>query len=243
MNSTQLLTTAALVATGLSLIAAPAHAGLNLKADNPSLYESFHALVNADSLRLDNSEIALRQLNANSLYFANGVKPIEIYLIDEIGKFKSTLKFSINGGAAGVVQGGGVSFANMEVEGSSPSIEKGDGVNLGQFSGATTFDFYLDSPEGLFGTNASLNPDGLSHVVAYEYYDEVEDQIWTILGFEDKFGEYNPSKYIDRDFNDVVIAIKGVTGSDYVEQDIPEPASALALLGFAGLGLARRRRA
>ncbi|NJN60810.1 MAG: DUF4114 domain-containing protein [Coleofasciculaceae cyanobacterium RL_1_1] len=133
----------------------------------------------------------------------------------------------------------------MEVEGSTPSVTKGDGVDLGQFADATTFDFYLDSPEGLFGTKSSFNPDGLSHVVAYEYYDEAEDQIWTILGFEDKFGEYDPSNAnsADRDFNDVVIAIKGVTGSDYVEQDIPEPASALALLSFAGLGLARRRRA
>ncbi len=242
MKSIQFLATAALAATGLSLIAAPAHAGLNLKADNPSLYESFHALVNAESLRLDNSEIALRQLNADSLYFANGVKPLEVYLIDEVGKFKSTLKFSFNGGETAVVQGGGVSFANMEVDGSSPNIAEGDGVNLGQFADATVFDFYLQSPEGLFGTNSSANPDGLSHVVAYEYYDEAEDQIWTILGFEDKFGEYNPSKYADRDFNDVVIAIKGVTGSDYVEQDVPEPGSVLALLGFAGLGLARRRQ-
>jgi hypothetical protein len=244
MKRTHFLSLAALTVAGLSLAAAPAQAGLNLKADNPDLYSAFHSLVNADSLRLAESEIALRQLDVGSLYFANGVKPLEVYLVDEVGQFKNTLKYSVNGGTPTTVAGAGVSFSKMEVSGTSPTIAKGAGVNLGEFDNATAFDFYLETPKGhTFSTQTGFNPDGLSHVVAYEYYDETEDQIWTILGFEDVFGEYNPSKYADRDFNDVVIAVKGVTGFDYVpEKDVPEPTSALALLGVASLGLARRRQ-
>jgi hypothetical protein len=71
------------------------------------------------------------------------------------------------------------------------------------------------------------NADNLQHVTTYQYNE------FLILAFEDLY------KGGDKDYNDVVFAVRGLT--DTQSQDVPEPASALALLGLAAAGYATKR--
>lgn len=130
------------------------------------------------------------------------------------------------------------------------AMELGDGKSLGSFGSGTQLDFFIrangarNANGRIYGADASQNADGLQHVIAYEYFDDVEGENYVIIGFEDLFGaHYDDGGNSDRDFNDVVFAVRGVTGTRVSTAQAPEPTSILGLIGVAGaLGLRRRRR-
>jgi hypothetical protein len=132
------------------------------------------------------------------------------------------------------------------------SLKLGQGVSLGNFTGLTYLNFFLKANayyggKYVYGADTQANPDGLQHVIAYNYFDRVENQNYVILGFEDLYGSYRTTGGLnqnsDRDFNDVVIAVKGITGDAAVP--VPEPLTMMGAFSsvlFGSLIYARRRR-
>lgn len=131
------------------------------------------------------------------------------------------------------------------------AMSLGDGVSLGTFEGETSLNFMIRAngarnPNGhIFGAQAALNGDELQHVIAYEYeyFNQLtnENENWVLMGFEDIWGVHkDEGGSSDRDFNDVVIAVRGVTGEAMVS--VPEPSSTAAVLGLAALGMTGLRK-
>ncbi|BAY45852.1 hypothetical protein SAMD00079811_34590 [Scytonema sp. HK-05] len=127
----------------------------------------------------------------------------------------------------------------------SGALDIGDYVDLGKISGGTQLNFFLkadgfNNPNGsVYGADPTQNPDNLDHIVAYE----VDDYL--LLGFEDLYGpqgstaDGNGNIASDRDFNDVVFLVD--FGRDNIAT-VPEPASAIALLGVGAVGMLKLRR-
>ena len=124
-------------------------------------------------------------------------------------------------------------------------LDIGDYVDLGKISGGTQLNFFLkadgfNNPNGnVYGADPTQNPDNLDHIVAYE----VDDYL--LLGFEDLYGpqgstaDGNGNLVSDRDFNDVVFLVD--FGRDNITT-VPEPASAIALVGVGAVGILKLRR-
>ncbi|KYC39463.1 hypothetical protein WA1_32610 [Scytonema hofmannii PCC 7110] len=147
---------------------------------------------------------------------------------------------------------------NCEKPSSDGTLNVGDYVDLGTVTGGSQLNFWLRAnganPQDTGGTNpatnvkniyseaATQNPDGLEHIVAYEYND------YLLVGFEDLFGPPgslaggNGTIASDRDFNDVVFVVD--VGKNNLDDKayIPEPTSALAILGVGAVGLLKLSR-
>ena len=236
MKLNRITTSVAFVAAAASIFSAGAANAMTLRAD---LLDTFGQYVNEEGNLF--TDASLKQLNPGSLSW-NGVDPIDVFFVDEGAGFRSSLDYSINGGQK-VTLFDDISSTDSVLSEQDGPLDLGEGRRVGAFSGPTSIDFFLnanskfDDTPYVYGADAAANPDGLQHMVAFEYYDDVEDQFWTIIGFEDLYGELgatgSPNQDSDRDFNDVVFAVRGVQGEDVAKT--PEPS---ALLAFMGLGLA-----
>ncbi|NJO19569.1 MAG: DUF4114 domain-containing protein [Spirulinaceae cyanobacterium RM2_2_10] len=107
----------------------------------------------------------------------------------------------------------------------------GQGVSLGNFEGNTFIDFFLKSNgknggETFLGFDAAENPSGLQHILGYNFGEYV------LLAFEDIINGG------DKDYNDTVFVVKGVTDEP---ESVPEPAAVLSLLGVGAAMILRRR--
>ncbi|TAF55474.1 MAG: DUF4114 domain-containing protein [Oscillatoriales cyanobacterium] len=237
------------MATSLGLFSTPANAfSLRDTEHGESLFQVFNSLVNTESFRLVDEELNLRELRAESLRWAGGSKSVDIFFINEGAGFRNQLFLTANGNEPQMI------FSDISSKESGlPEIDGmmalGYGKSLGGFSSDTSLDFLIKAnglldPNGyIYGANPELNPDKLQHVVAYEYFDEVMSESWVILGFEDIYGEYSTEVGgSDRDFNDVVVAVKGAAGDSVETEDVPEPSAMLSLMVVSGLmGVTRRR--
>jgi Domain of unknown function (DUF4114)/PEP-CTERM motif len=237
------------LAASIGLLSTPANAfSLRNTEHGESLFQVFNSLVQIESFQLMDEELGVRKLRAESLRWAGGSESVDIFLINEGAGFRNQLFFTANGNEPQMI------FSDISSKESGlPEIDGtmalGDGKSLGGFSGDTSLDFLIKAnglldPNGyIYGANPALNPDKLQHVIAYEYFDEVMSESWVILGFEDLYGEYSTEvNGSDRDFNDVVVAIKGVAGDSAETEDVPEPSAMLSLMVISGLmGVTRRR--
>lgn len=114
----------------------------------------------------------------------------------------------------------------------------GDFVDLGSYSAGQQLDFFLiangaNGGRTTYGSDASENPDGIQHTIAFSY--AVEDSPYLVIGFEDLFGGG------DEDFNDLMFVVD--IGVDNVGKLVsaPEPGTCFAV-GVAGFAVWRRRR-
>ena len=108
-------------------------------------------------------------------------------------------------------------------------------------SGGQKLDFFLiangatGSPEEVYSTDQSINPDGINHVVSFA----AVDGSYLVIGFEDLFGGG------DEDFNDLLFAIDIGAVNVAALTGTPEPATymTMGLFMVGGLWVARRRKA
>jgi len=127
------------------------------------------------------------------------------------------------------------------------ALKLGDGKIIGGLSGDVAFDFFIKADGArqangnIYGADASANADGLQHVIAREL--QYKGDSWVLIGFEDLYGVHEDEGGIsDRDFNDVVFAVRGLTGDRVDPKEVTEPTTAIGLLVFGALALAQTRR-
>lgn len=195
--------------------------------------------------RMEITNPSAYKLDPASLVFANGADPVELFFVNEGAGMIGSLFTTINGAPEQQVIEKISSQESIIAEANGP-LSLGQGWNLGQQAAGTSLGFSLAPWQGSnwrYGADPTQNPDGLQHMVAYQYLD------WVVIGFEDLFGELGATggnnQNSDRDFNDVVFAIRGVAGTriDQPPADVPEPSALLALFGVGAFGaLGRRRR-
>lgn len=114
------------------------------------------------------------------------------------------------------------------------SMTLGEGYSIGNVSAGDTVSFFLkNQPGNVFDSGTvgnTHNKDGLQHVTTYQYED------FLVLAYEDLYGGG------DKDYNDVVIAVRGLVDTTPDVADVPEPATVLALLGLGVVGSAVKRK-
>jgi len=215
------------------------------------------ALVKGESNALSSDFLGRYQLDASKLFW-NGVDPVEVYFINEGAGYRNQLIYSATDGGGNPVQSGmifnDVSSPFSILSNSNGPLVLGQGVSLGKFVGPTQLSFSIISDgfnlakpgptatasqiakyerevaRRTLGGDPTKNVDGLQHIVAFQHNE------WTILGFEDIIGGG------DRDYNDVVFAVRGIQQGPPAA-DVPEPAAVISLLvvGLGGLTTLRRK--
>ncbi|GAB1540678.1 hypothetical protein NUACC21_33470 [Scytonema sp. NUACC21] len=209
----------------------------------PSFIEKFQEFVQPETISIPENSLNKLDPTKLSLKYDHNVR---IWFLNEGAGYKNQLAYE-------AIKGNdyqkGLLFNNISCDISQSANSKcqigeespegvldiGDYVDLGKIPGGTQLNFFtkangFNDPNGyVYGANAETNPDGLEHLVAYEVND------YLLLGFEDLYGPEGPS---DRDFNDVVFVLD--FGKDNIAS-VPEPASAIALLGVGAVSLLKLR--
>ena len=233
----------------LSFSASAEAANLSLRSDLLTKFNS--SFVQTEGLAFD--ELALPKLDASQLYWDQGVDDVEIFFINEGAGYKNQLFFSANDGPMTKIFDNISSTMSTKPEGDGV-MTLGEGKKLKSFSGPTQLSFFLksngfnggnnffgaDNHTGTIVDGQEINKDKVSHLIAYKYFDEVSKENYTILGFEDLWGTAEDGS--DRDFNDVVFAVKGLTTKADMPKETPEPSALLGLVGLAAVVGNRRRK-
>jgi hypothetical protein len=251
MKKTQFFRNAAvtLFAAAGALSATAASAAPTAVQLDQNLWKTFNTnYVQNESVFVNNASSL--SVDLSKLTFAKGADSLDVFFINEGAGYRNQLTFS--GGS----YDDQMIFDDISSKKSVLS-EKNGKLKLGQgfsytdgLSAGDAVDFTLISNKRsnyLFGTDMATNVDGLQHVVGYEYFDGTDN--WLILGFEDLYGELGAkgkdaktgltNEKSDRDFNDVVIAVRGLSAR---QQAVPEPGMMLGLGAAAAVGALRRRK-
>ena len=223
-------------------------ANLTLRSD---LLTEFSKFVPSEGIPLD--EQTLPKLDSSQLFWEQGVSDVEVYFINEAARFKNQLFFSANDGPMNEIFNN-ISSTQSIVSEDSGVLTLGEGRTLGSFDGPTQLSFFLkadgfnggqkvygaDEYTGSIVDGQEINRDGLSHLIAYSYFDEIEQQEYTILGFEDLRGPFGQGS--DRDFNDAVFAIRGIVADAETTEATSEPSTLLSLVSLLGLTAIAKQR-
>ncbi|MEO0458192.1 MAG: DUF4114 domain-containing protein [Cyanobacteria bacterium P01_A01_bin.114] len=204
------------------------------------LWNRFNDGINTERFGLGEDDLEV--LDLNELTWLAGVDPVEVFFINEGAGYRNKFFYateerdpSAPNDTSGLTSiWDDVASPDSILSESNGPLSLGEGVNLGRFAGETRLNFFLQNPDGnVFGTDAAvdatLNPDNLQHITAYRSGE------YMVIGFEDK------TDGGDRDYNDVVIAVKGLVDTA-PDQDVPEPATTAAIATLALFGFVRRRR-
>lgn len=194
-------------------------------------------ISNPNAYRLDPSKLKLATDSNVRIFFLN----------EGATKRENQLKFTTSDNtqpSASIFGNISCSDPKCIIRENSGNLRIGDWVDLGFFRSGTTFDFILESRNNndgqidIYGTNPATNPDGLDHVVAYQYKDYV------VFGFENLFGQKGATggrnEASDRDFNDSVFAIKLPAVNQ--SQPVPEGSSILSILAVSAVSIGLRRK-
>lgn len=224
-------------------------ANLSLAFDDWFAINSFvnneRAAYGTNGAKLDD----LISLDLSDLTWEAGAHDVEVFFINEGAGYRN--KFGYATSASDTSSRNGMkTFWNNEVDviwddvassnsilaNHNGSLALGEGYTIGDVDAGDTVNFFIrnggrgngDVFDAL-SIDETKNADGLQHVTTYQYGE------YLVLAYEDLWGGG------DRDYNDVVIAVKGLT--DTAAAEVPEPGSALALLGLSAVGtLVRKKR-
>lgn len=191
----------------------------------------FNSFINPEGQGLSGNELV--PLNLNDLSWKSGVNNVEVFFINEGAGYRNRFFYSTdNGNTLNTIWNDVASRNSILPDGNGP-LSLGEGVSLGNFAGQTQLSFFLQNGYNgsgdILGVYANQNLDNLDHVTAYK------SGQYLLLGFEDlTYGG-------DRDYNDVVIAVKGLVDTQD-QASVPEPATTAALLGLGLFGLVSTRR-
>ncbi|MBP0021080.1 MAG: DUF4114 domain-containing protein [Cyanobacteria bacterium SBLK] len=193
-------------------------------------WKLFNDLINKERNLMD--AIDLPTVDLANLRWEGGVNDVEVYFINEGAGYRNQLFYSTDSGTTKEIIFDDISSPNSILRNSDGPLSLGQGVSLGDFEGETYIEFFLKSNgknggQNFFGFDPTENPDGFPHVLAYTIDDFV------LIGFEDLWNGG------DKDYNDTVFVVRGVTDSPI---PVPEPTTTLALLGITALGATRIRR-
>ncbi|MBT9311769.1 DUF4114 domain-containing protein [Leptothoe kymatousa] len=188
---------------------------------------------------------SLNSIGLETLTWEAGANDVEVFFVNEGAGYWNQFGYGVD------VTSPVTSFNNSEVTtiwnslasvnsafANGGSMSLGEGYKIGDVSEGDTLDFFLrNGPGNVFDSLAAsetANADGLQHVSTYQHND------FLVLAYEDLYGGG------DEDYNDVVIAVRGLKDTEITEADaadVPEPSAALALLGlsFAGKLLKRKQ--
>ncbi len=119
---------------------------------------------------------------------------------------------------------------------STDPLLPGDFVSLGTLTSGATLDFFLISErtkriDDVFSADASINPDGISHAVAFA----MPGSPYLFIGFEDMYGETGGGS------NSVLFALDIGAGNIHALTNMPEPSTMLVLGSFLSLVIYRKR--
>lgn len=203
-----------------------------------TLYET--KAINDATILLDPSKLVLKNES-----------DVRVYFVGEGAGYHNILGFSTDGGSpkgkdAAVIFPDASSLVSPLTPKNDMTVKRtanepllpGDFVDLGEFKAGTKLDFFLiaDGANGgknVYSTDASVNSDGINHVVSFAAI----SGSYLLIGFEDMF------KGGDRDFNDVLFAVDIGAKNLAALTATPEPATYAMLGTFLALGgWAMRRR-
>lgn len=185
---------------------------------NNSFYDiidSFQTFSRTESQAIDANELGARILDPSKLMI-NYDQEVAVFFINEGAGYRNQLGVT----ATGTTEFSELLFSDITCldpdcthtgyrspynQFGTPDgqpLEIGDYSNLGLIEAGTQLDFFLrrdgfrKNNTDIFYTETDRNPDGLQHVIAYDYQD------FLILAWEDLYGGG------DLDYNDVVFALE-----------------------------------
>ncbi|MEL6400344.1 MAG: DUF4114 domain-containing protein [Cyanobacteria bacterium J06626_4] len=190
----------------------------------------------------------LVELDIDLLTWEAGAEDVEVFFINEGAGYRNKFGYSTNAPTGAGNQAlvdfwnndenfetvwGDVSSKNSILANGNGPLALGEGYKIGDVDAGEAVNFYLRNPhtkvfDSLSAADTS-NGDGLQHVTTYQYGD------YLVLAYEDIYGGG------DKDYNDVVVAVRGLVDTQDTAS-VPEPASAIALLGLGAIGLVTKRQ-
>lgn len=211
---------------------------------------AINAFINNESAAYGSDGAQLKdlvELDSSLLTWQVGAEDVEVFFVNEGAGYHNKFGYST---AAPTTQGNDslVSFWDTQVDviwadvASANSIMPdngplalGEGYTVGDVAAGDTVNFYLRNPKNYVfdseNADTTLNGDNLQHVTTYQYED------YLVLAYEDIY------EGGDEDYNDVVIAVRGIIDAGDVQaEEVPEPASVLGLLGLGTIGMVIKRR-
>ncbi len=214
---------------------------------------AMNAFINNESAAYGSNGAKLNTLTAldtSKLTWQAGAHGVEVFFINEGAGYRNKLGYSFADPTVATRDGmkafwdnsvnviwGDVSSQNSILPNSNGPLALGQGAKLSNVSAGQTLNFFIrNGSNGMgdvfdaLGVNATKNADKLQHVTTYQYQDLL------VLAFEDL---YNGG---DKDYNDVVFAVRGLTDTQLPSAAVPEPTSALVLLGLGVAGLVISRK-
>lgn len=188
----------------------------------PDLGHETFQLSDVDSIPNAQFDIVLEaagfaNTNRFGIYDTGGTNRIEIFNGANDTNSIAALQWDLNTNAVSLTRSdnNGITFTDFGVLGTIEHL---------------SFGFYLESVQGIFFSENSLNAGGLDYLVVLQ---GLVADAWT-LGFEDLLG------LGDRDYNDFVVGISDVLPTS---QQVPEPVPLLMLgLGLLYIGFQSKRR-
>lgn len=197
-------------------------------ADVESLYQVFPDLVNGRQI----AGTVNLGINDDTLRFSQ-TSNVSVYFISEGAGYKNQFGWYDTATDPTLDGNSNMIWENASALYSGGLLQNGSSFDLGTIEAGTEIGFFLkangyNNPDGYtYYTDDSLNPDGITHVVA-----GILPELGLLtLGFEDLFGGG------DLDFDDVVFAIDiGVANATAMAAAAPEPEVWLMImLGLVGI--------